>query len=154
MNSEIFFSFVIGLITYVLLSLVLYTTAKTNSFHNTAYIAWLPIINIYLLFQLIAKGMDSKRQHSNAIKLLVIYFITMTIFILLSNFGIMFSIALLVICYFPYYKLFYRWTAQNNKSTLYLVATILTGGFFFIVYGLTCISPSKRKENTYCPITS
>ncbi len=34
------------------------------------------------------------------------------------------------------YRLMYRWSGESGKAILYIILSIITGGLFFMIYGL------------------
>lgn len=135
----IIISLIIGLIVYALGAFIFYKTAKTNGFDDAAYISWIPIINLYMLFLLSADGIDLIQRRANAKKWFWIY-IGLLILSMIPIIGFIFAIVATIISLYAYYKLFYRWNAEKNKSILFTVANIITGGIFFIVYGFMCMN--------------
>lgn len=130
----IIFSIIIGLIVYALNAFILYKTAKTNGFDDAAYLAWIPLANLYLLLLLGADGVDLEQRRAFAIKWLWIS-IGALVLSLIPIIGIIFSIGVLVITVYAYYKLFYRWSAEKNQSILFSILNLIFSGIFFIIYG-------------------
>ena len=58
----------IGLIAYIISALIYFMTSKTNGFGDVAYIAWIPIINVYSLFLLTAGGDTRENNTCNSFK--------------------------------------------------------------------------------------
>lgn len=61
-------SLVLGLIAYVISALIYFMASKTNGFGDMAYIAWIPLINVYSLFLLTADGVDNETVRAAALK--------------------------------------------------------------------------------------
>lgn len=59
----------IGLIAYIISALIYFMTSKTNGFGDVAYIAWIPIINVYSLFLLTAGGDTRETVRATALKI-------------------------------------------------------------------------------------
>ena len=59
----------IGLIAYIISALIYFMTSKTNGFGDVAYIAWIPIINVYSLFLLTAGGDTRETIRATALKI-------------------------------------------------------------------------------------
>ncbi|MEB2299309.1 hypothetical protein LAV72_06685 [Lysinibacillus xylanilyticus] len=64
---------VLSIVSYVISSLIYYKASKINGFGDLAYIAWIPIINVYSLFLLTAKGEDNATVRGAAKKNALIY---------------------------------------------------------------------------------
>ncbi len=64
---------VLAIIGYIISSLIYFMASKTNGFSDVAYIAWIPIINVYSLFLLTANGEDDATVRAAAKKTTLIY---------------------------------------------------------------------------------
>lgn len=129
----IFFVFLI--IGYIVNALIYFMASKTNGFSDIAYIAWIPIINIYSLFLLTANGDDDVTIRAAAKKTTLIY-AGLFIVSFVPVVGIIASLAMF--CYWIYYtyRLLYRWTGETGKAVLYMILSLITCGVFFAIYGL------------------
>lgn len=128
-------SVIIGIISYFIYSYIFWATAKTNGFQDAAYISWIPIFQFYMLFLLSAKGNDLAERRKNA-KLLFWIYLGTILLAWIPILGILLSLVSTVVVIYGYYLLYLRWTAEKNKSILYTVATFITGGLFYVIYGL------------------
>ena len=54
----VFIGLVLVIISYSISALIYYKTSKTNGFGDIAYIAWIPLLNVYSLFLLTANSED------------------------------------------------------------------------------------------------
>ncbi len=131
---------IIAIISYILSAIIYQKTAKTNGFHEIAYLSWIPIINIYVLFALGSKKTTIPEVKSDALKVTLIYF-GLVILGIIPFIGFLAGIALIILAAYYSYRLFYRWTGDQTKSILFVVLMYLTCGIFFYVYGLL-----KMKE--------
>lgn len=129
--AAVIVALIIGLISYVIYGLIFFKTAKTNGFDDAAYISWIPIANFYMLFLLTGDTVD----RSVAKKWFWIY-VALIALSWIPVLGWILSIASVVISIYFYYRLLYRWTAEQNKAILYDVLTMISGGLFFMIYGL------------------
>lgn len=135
----IIFSIVIGMLSYILNALIFYNTSKVNGLEDIAYISWIPIVNCYILFALTSKKTTYEDRKKDATKWFIIYFGLSVLAILLSFVPILPSLILFTcsIIYLVFlYRLFYRWSPESGMSILFIILTIITGGLFFIIYGL------------------
>ncbi|WP_332651157.1 hypothetical protein [Lysinibacillus sp. 54212] len=130
-----FITLVLLVIAYVVTALIYFKASKTNGFSDVAYIAWIPIANIYSLFILTAKGHDDLAVRAEAKKNTLIYF-GLFIVSLIPLIGLIASLALLVFTFYFVYRLLYRWSGETGKAILYLILSIISGGIAFIIYGL------------------
>lgn len=126
---------VLLLIGYVVTALIYFQASKTNGFKDVAYIAWIPIANMYSLLLLTAKGHDDTAVRAEAKKNAIIYF-GLFIASFIPLLGILASIAVAIIGLYFTYRLLYRWCGETGKAILYIILTLVTGGLFFIIYGL------------------
>lgn len=125
----------VGIVAYVITALIYYFTSKTNGFSDLAYISWIPIMNIYILFLLTAKGEDDVSIRAAAKKNTLIY-VGIFIISLIPVIGWIASIALVIYSLYYTYVLLYRWSGETGKAVLYLILSLITGGIFYIIYGL------------------
>ncbi|MFJ7667092.1 hypothetical protein ACIQXI_08280 [Lysinibacillus sp. NPDC097195] len=131
-----FFVFLVFLIIgYVVNALIYFTASKTNGFSDVAYIAWIPIINIYSLFLLTAPGDDDVTIRAAAKKTTLIY-AGLFIISFVPLVGFLASIVMFGYWIFYTYRLLYRWTDDTGKAVLYIILSILTCGLFYAIYGL------------------
>ncbi|CAM5191200.1 hypothetical protein UACE39S_04200 [Ureibacillus acetophenoni] len=65
---------IIAVIAYILSAIIYSTTAKTNGFHEIAWISWIPIINIYILFALGSKKAFIPEIKSECVEIYIILF--------------------------------------------------------------------------------
>lgn len=127
----------ISIIGYVISSLIYYQASKVNGFNKQAYIAWIPIIGIYSLFLLTAKGDNGVTVRSAAMKNAIIYAVlTLISFIPFLFLDVIASIGLLGFIFYITYRLFYRWTGGTGKAVLYTILSFITLGLFYFIYGL------------------
>ncbi len=126
---------VLGLIAYIISALIYFMTSKTNGFGDVAYIAWIPIINVYSLFLLTAGGDNREMVRATALKNTLIY-AGMFIVSFIPFLGILASLGMVGFSIYFMYRLFYRWCGETGKAVLYTILTVITGGLFFAIYGL------------------
>ncbi|MGE7093328.1 hypothetical protein ACQKII_18115 [Lysinibacillus sp. NPDC048646] len=126
---------VLAIIGYFVSALIYYTTSKTNGFSDVAYIAWIPLVNIYSLFLLTANSDDDTTIRAIAKKYTLIYF-GLLIVSFIPVIGIIASIVMAGFVLYYSYRLLYRWTGETGKAVLYIILTFITGGLFFAIYGL------------------
>ncbi|MED3660955.1 hypothetical protein NST62_02205 [Ureibacillus sp. FSL K6-8385] len=123
------------LIHYILTAIIYYYTAKTNGPTDLAFLAWIPIINYYLLFAFGSKKTEPAEVKKDALIWAVIYAILVVVS-LIPIIGWLAYIAVLIISIYYSYRLFYRWTGETGKSVLFVILTIITASIFFYIYGL------------------
>lgn len=125
-----FFEILYFILFYVILSLIYYRTAKANGYEEVAYLSFIPIINIYIMFLLIAKGNSDIERRASAKKMVILF---TCLFIV----GIV-SIRLIVILIVNYliYRIFYRWVGDKTYGIFYMILNVFTCGIFLIIYGL------------------
>ncbi|MEK5231605.1 hypothetical protein MHB42_07480 [Lysinibacillus sp. FSL K6-0232] len=128
-------SLVLGLIAYVITALIYFMASKTNGFGDVAYIAWIPIINVYSLFLLTADGYDQETVRATAKRNILIY-AGLLIISFIPFIGWIASIGAVGFTLYFTYRLFYRWSGETGKAVLYIILTLITGGLFFMIYGL------------------
>ncbi|MET4559928.1 hypothetical protein [Lysinibacillus parviboronicapiens] len=126
---------VLAIIGYIISSLIYFMASKTNGFSDVAYIAWIPIINVYSLFLLTANGEDDATVRAAAKKTTLIY-AGLFIVSFVPLVGIIASLAMLGYVIYYSYRLMYRWSGESGKAILYIILSIITGGLFFMIYGL------------------
>lgn len=126
---------VLSIVSYVISSLIYYKASKINGFSDLAYIAWIPIINVYSLFLLTAKGEDNATVRGAAKKNALIY-VGLIIVSFIPLIGIIASLGLLGFTLYFTYRLFYRWTGETGKAILYIILSFVTFGLFYYIYGL------------------
>ena len=129
-------SLVIGLIAYIISALIYFMTSKTNGFGDVAYIAWIPIINVYSLFLLTASGENRETIRATALKNTLIYAGLLIVSLIIPFIGLLASIGAAGFTLYFTYCLFYRWCGETGKAVLYTILMIITGGLFFAIYGL------------------
>ncbi len=128
-------SLVLGLIAYIISALIYFMTSKTNGFGDVAYIAWIPIINVYSLFLLTAGGDNRETIRATALKNTLIY-AGLFIVSFIPVIGILASLGMVGFTLYFTYRLFYRWCGETGKAVLYTILMVITGGLFFAIYGL------------------
>lgn len=126
---------VLSIASYVINSLIYYKASKINGFSDLAYIAWIPIINIYSVFLLTAKGEDNATVRRAAKKYVLIY-VGLILVSFIPFLGIIASLGLIGFTLYFTYRLFYRWTGETGKAVLYIILSFITFGLFFYIYGL------------------
>ncbi|EON72502.1 hypothetical protein [Lysinibacillus sphaericus] len=126
---------VLAIIGYIISSLIYFMSSKTNGFSDVAYIAWIPIINVYSLFLLTANGEDDTTVRAAAKKNTLIY-AGLFIVSFVPLVGMLASLAMLGYVIYYCYRLMYRWSGESGKAILYIILSIITGGLFFMIYGL------------------
>ncbi|KOS68963.1 membrane protein [Lysinibacillus contaminans] len=126
---------VLAIIGYVISALIYYKTSKTNGFSDAAYIAWIPLLNVYSLFLLTASGDDDTTVRAAAKKNTLIYF-GLIIVSFIPIIGIIGTLGGTGFVLYYAYRLQYRWSGETGKAVLYVILTIITGGLFFAIYGL------------------
>ena len=128
-------AFIFAIAAYIITALIYYITSKTNGFSDVAYIAWIPVVNIYSLFLLTANGTDNTSIRDAAKKNTLIY-VGLVIVSFIPFIGWFSSIACAIYGLYFTYRLLYRWCGESGKAILYIVLTLITGGIFFAIYGL------------------
>ncbi|MDM5247504.1 MULTISPECIES: hypothetical protein [unclassified Lysinibacillus] len=126
---------VMGIAGYVISSLIFYNASKTNGFGDLAYIAWIPIINVYSLFLLTAKGDNDVAVRADAKKNVLIY-AGLLLISFIPLIGLLAYLGILGFALYFTYRLFYRWTGESGKAVLFIILTIITLGLFYFIYGL------------------
>jgi len=127
----------ISIADYVINSLIYYQASKANGFSKQAYIAWIPLVGVYNLFLLTAKGDDDASVRAAAIKNVIIYAVlTIVLFIPYLFLDIIGSVGFLGFMFYFTYRLFYRWTGRTGKAVLYTILSFITLGLFYAIYGL------------------
>lgn len=126
---------VLSIVSYVISSLIYYKASKVNGFSDLAYIGWIPIINVYSLFLLTAKGEDNATVRGAAKKNALIY-VGLILVSFIPLIGIIASLGLLGFTLYFTYRLFYRWTGETGKAILYIILSFITFGLFYYIYGL------------------
>ena len=126
---------VMSIAGYVISSLIYYNASKTNGFSDLAYIAWIPIINVYSLFLLTATGDDDATVRANAKKNVLIY-AGLILVSFIPFIGIVASLGLFGYVLYFTYRLFYRWSGETGRAVLYIILTFITFGLFYGIYGL------------------
>ncbi|MFJ7738347.1 hypothetical protein ACIQ2D_18690 [Lysinibacillus sp. NPDC097287] len=126
---------IFALLSYLISAIIFYTTSKTNGFSDLAYIAWIPLINVYSLFLLTANGDDDATSRAVAKKIALIYF-GLFIVSFIPIIGFISSLAMAGIVLYYSYRLMYRWSGETGKAVLYIILTFITCGLFFAIYGL------------------
>ena len=125
-----------SIIAYLVTALIYFQTSKTNGFRDVAYIAWIPFVNVYSLFLLIANYEDDTTNRSIAKRNTLIYY-GLFIVSFIPFIGYIASIGMIGFMLYAMYQLFYRWSGETGKAILYIILTFFTAGLFFAVYGLT-----------------
>lgn len=126
-------------IAYLVSALIYFKTSKTNGYEDVAYIAWIPFLNIYILFLLIAQSEEDTTNRSIAkINTLIYYGLFIVSFI--PVIGYIASIGMTGFMLYAMYRLFYRWSGETGKAILYIILTFFTAGLFFAIYGLMRMS--------------
>jgi len=126
---------VFGLIAYLITALIYFKTSKTNGFSDVAYIAWIPLMNVYILFLLSANSDDDTTSRALAKRNILIY-LGLFIVSFIPVIGIIASLVMAGIALYYSYRLMYRWSGETGKAVLYIILSIITGGLFFAIYGL------------------
>ncbi|MEY9976736.1 hypothetical protein [Lysinibacillus sp. RC79] len=126
---------VLSIASYVINSLIYYKASKINGFSDLAYIAWIPIINVYSFFLLTAKGEDNATVRAATKKNVLIY-VGLILVSFIPFLGIIASLGLIGFTLYFTYRLFYRWTGETGKAVLYIILSFITFGLFFYIYGL------------------
>lgn len=129
------FILIVAIIAYILSAIIYSTTLKTNGFHEIAWLSWIPIVNIYVVFAIGSKKATIPEIKSDALKFTLIYF-GLAILSIIPLLGFLTAIALAVLMIYFSYRLYYRWTGEQGKAILFVILTYITCGIFFYVYGL------------------
>ena len=127
---------VMGIAGYVISSLIYYQSSKANGFGDLAYVAWIPIINVYSLFLLTAKGDDDVTVRAEAKKNVLIYAGLLLVSFIIPFIGILASLGLCFYIMYFTYRLFYRWSGEPGRAVLYIILSFITFGLFYFIYGL------------------
>ncbi|KGR76530.1 hypothetical protein [Ureibacillus sinduriensis] len=120
---------------YVVNALIYYYTAKTNGLGEVSFWAWIPLVNVYLLFAFGSSKTTMQEIKKESLMFLLIY-IGLAIVSIIPLIGILASIAMIVLGLYYMYRLFYRWTGETGMSILFIILTIITGSLFYYIYGL------------------
>ena len=104
----------IGLIAYIISALIYFMTSKTNGFGDVAYIAWIPIINVYSLF-LLTGGDTRETIRATALKNTLIY-AGLIIVSFIPFIGILASLGAAGFTLYFTYRLFYRGVAKQVRQ--------------------------------------
>ncbi|RQW75473.1 hypothetical protein EBB45_06925 [Lysinibacillus composti] len=131
----LFIALALALLGYIIMAVVYYITAKTNGLQEIAFMSWIPIVNIYVLFALVSDKETLEEIKKEALKWTLIY-IGLLIVSFIPIIGFIASIAAMVIGIYYIYRLFYRWTGEQGMSILFVVLTFITGSIFLYIYGL------------------
>ncbi|MFC7685755.1 hypothetical protein [Ureibacillus sp. GCM10028918] len=131
----VLFALALVVIGYVVTALIYYFTAKTNELGEIAFWAWIPLLNVYLLFAFGSSKTTMEEIKKESLIFMFIY-IGLAIVQIIPFIGILASIALIVLGIYYMYRLFYRWTGEPGMSILFIILTIVTGSLFFYIYGL------------------
>lgn len=126
---------VMALVYYLISAFIYYSASKTNGFNDLAYIAWIPLINVYSLFLLTANSDDDATIRASAKKNTLIYF-GLFIVSFIPAIGIIASLVMAGFVLYYSYRLMYRWSGDTGRAVLYVILSFFTGGLFFAVYGL------------------
>lgn len=126
---------VLAIIGYFISALIYYTTSKINGFSDLAYIAWIPILNVYSLFLLTATIDEDSDPRPLAKRNTLIYF-GLFIVSFVPVIGFIASLVMSGFVLYYSYRLIYRWTGETGKAVLYVILTFFTCGLFFAIYGL------------------
>ncbi|SOB90828.1 hypothetical protein SAMN05880501_101218 [Ureibacillus xyleni] len=129
------FIILFAILAYVLTAIIYYKTAKTNGLEDIAFWSWIPLLNVYVLFALGSTKTSIEEIKKDAIKFTIIYFV-LAILSIIPIIGFLASIAMMIIAIYYMYRLLYRWTGDSGKAILFVVLTFITGGIFFMIYGL------------------
>lgn len=131
--------FFFSIIAYLVTALIYFKTSKTNGYSDVAYIAWIPFVNVYSLFLLIAQNEDDTTNRSIAKRNTLIYY-GLFIVSFIPLIGYIASIGMAGFMLYAMYRLLYRWSGETAKAILYIILTFFTAGLFFAVYGLMRMS--------------
>lgn len=126
---------VVAVVYYVVSALIYYTASKTNGFSDVAYIAWIPLVNVYSLFLLAATDDEDIAIRASAKKNTLIY-IGLFIVSFIPMIGFLASLVMAGYMLYYSYRLMLRWSGEEGKAVLYVILSLLTGGLFFMIYGL------------------
>lgn len=131
----LFIGLIVGLIAYIVTALIYFKASKTNGFSDVAYIAWIPLLNVYSLFLLTANGDEDTANRAIAKRNTLIYF-GLFIISFIPFIGYIASLGMAGFILYYMYRLLYRWSGETGKAVLYIILTIVTCGLFFAIYGL------------------
>lgn len=94
--------------------MIYYRTAKANGYEEVAYLSFIPIINIYIMFLLIAKGNSDIERRASAKKMVILF---TCLFIV----GIILPLRFIVILIVNYliYRIFYRWVGDKTYGIFF-----------------------------------
>lgn len=126
---------ILAVIAYVITALIYFYTAKTNGPEDLAFLAWIPLVNAYLLFAFGSKKTTPEEVKKDALTWMIIYAVLFVVSFI-PFIGWLASLAMMVIFIYYSYRLFYRWTGESGKALLFVILTIVTFSIFFYVYGL------------------
>ncbi|MEX3746808.1 hypothetical protein [Lysinibacillus xylanilyticus] len=127
---------VLALAGYIFNALIYYKASEKNGFSDLAYIAWIPIVNIYSLFLLTASGDDDKAIRAAALKPTLIFTGLILFLFLIPLIGLITLPIMFCLWIYYSYRLMYRWSGDTGKAVLYTVLSVITGGLFHAIYGL------------------
>lgn len=126
---------VLAIISYVVTALIYFRASKTNGFSDVAYIAWIPLLNVYSLFLLTANRGDNTTDRAIAKRNTLIYF-GLIVISFIPFIGFIASLGATCFGLYYTYHLLYRWSGETGKAVLYIILTIISCGLFFMIYGL------------------
>ncbi|MFJ6207082.1 hypothetical protein [Lysinibacillus sp. NPDC092081] len=125
----------ISIADYLINSLIYYQASKANGFSKQAYIAWIPLVGVYNLFLLTAKGDDDASVRAATKKNVLIY-VGLILVSFIPFLGIIASLGLFGFTLYFTYRLFYRWSGEPGRAVLYIILSFITFGLFYFIYGL------------------
>lgn len=125
------------IISYILTSLVLYNTAKTNGMRDLAFVGWFPFAKSYLLFTFSSSKPSLKEMKDEALK----FFIAFIVIMLFLNtpypyLGLIGYFPLFALFIYAMYRVLYRWSGHVAFAVFLTVLSIITFNIVFGIYGL------------------
>ncbi|WP_077324906.1 hypothetical protein [Virgibacillus siamensis] len=112
--------FVVGIVLYILMGIGLFKIAKREGKGDVAWMAWVPIVNMFLLTQLVENDVHESMRG----KFTLIYGLTLAATFFLSAFIPFIGVVSSILIIYGFYFIIQRY---SRNVTLHLVLVILTG---------------------------
>lgn len=126
---------VFAFIGYIITAIIYNNTAKANDLSELSFWAWIPIVNIYLLFAFSSNTNLIEETKKYALKFLLIYGV-LIIISFIPLIGFLTTIVSVGLVMYFIYRLFYRWTGDSGTSVIFIILSMITCNLFFYIYGL------------------
>lgn len=116
---------IVGIVFYVIMALGLMTMANNKGIEN-AWLAWIPIANLWIIGKIVETIEFGDRTFENAPMIMLGAFLASMFLSWIPLIGFLISIASAVIFYLAIYKIYKMYAPEN--ATLYLVLSIIFAG--------------------------